>query len=141
METLNPMELLYFNDYGRLEIEHECEMCEQFPLESLNEPCLNCGVTQSDLIELKTHVANTNEAIDYYNSKIKKNDDGKPVAISAELVLSHVSIGGNDCNKIVLSDYEGSPYLVPIFAPFVNFACDVIVYPKIIDEIDFEELW
>lgn len=131
---MNPMELVYFTEDGRLELDHDCEMCNEYPLEDMNEPCLNCGYAQVDLLTVIGHIARANRAIDFYNGLNQDENDKGSVVIQSTLTLSHVSLGGNDCNKLVFSDYEDSPYLIPSFAPFIHHECDVIIYPKKVND-------
>lgn len=133
---MNPMELVYFSEDGRLYLDHDCEMCEKYPIEDLNSECLECGVSRNDLIELESHIANTNRAIDFFNSKAKISEldvHNTSEVVTAELNLSHVSMGGNDCDKIVFSDFEDTG-IVSQFADYIRQDCVVVVYPKGLDE-------
>lgn len=126
---MNPMELVYFGENGRLNLDHDCEMCNEYPVEDMNEPCLACGYAKVDLIEVNNRITETNRAVDFFNAKSKDNNSSV-TAIHCELTLSHVSLGGTDCDKIVLSDLNDSEQMVSLFAPFVRHDCEIVVYPK-----------
>ena len=83
--------ILQFDDSGRLWINHECEMCNTFPLEDWNEPCLNCGHSLDELVTLESYVNRANKAIDILANSV---EDVKEIDVrKGFLQLSCIKLG------------------------------------------------
>lgn len=100
------LDLLYFGEDGRLYINHECDFCTKYPLEDINETCLECGYSQAELLDLKVKVDKQNEAYDFFKVYTNKKEDN-PQVKGALLYVQAVNFG-DGYDKIVLSDLEES---------------------------------
>lgn len=118
-------ELLYFGEDGRLYIQHECEMCELHPLEDLNEPCLECGYSQAELLDLQSKVEKQNEAYDFFKVYTNKKEDNPQV----KGALLHVQsiVLGEGVDRITLADLENSGKLRDM-AGMTDKLCYAIFY-------------
>lgn len=117
--------MLNFDDSGRLYIDHECEMCEKFPLENLNEPCLNCGHSQYELMALEKYVNRANMAIDMY---APSEDEEIGVKVLEGFVqLSSIKLG-KGLDEATLTDIDLTDDIRK-WAEFTDHMVRVIIYP------------
>jgi hypothetical protein len=128
--------LLYFEDNGRLNIDHECEMCMKFPLENLNEPCLSCGVSQGELLTLEKNVQRVNKALDLMN-KFGLDEEGDVDVREAFLHLSSIQLG-DGLDQLLFTDIDQNDEIRGL-ADLTEHMCTVVIYPTNIRHVEGDD--
>lgn len=134
---MNANELLQFDDNGRLYINHECETCMKFPLENLNEPCLQCGHSQIKLITLEKNVTRVNKALDLMANFLGDDMNEDIDVREAFLHLSGIKLG-DGFDEIFFTDLDMTEEIRGL-ADLADSMCRVIIYPTNIrhKEVEF----
>jgi hypothetical protein len=129
--------ILQFDDDGRLYINHHCDICEKFPLENLNEPCLKCGYSQQTLITLERYVNRANKAIDLMGKFIGEDADDNIDVREAFLHLSSITLG-KGLDEVVFTDIDQTDEIRGL-ADLAEHMCRVIIYPTNIRHIEGDD--
>jgi hypothetical protein len=131
--------LLQFDDDGRLYIDHVCESCMKFPLEDLNEPCLECGYMRSKLIQLEKYMNRANKALDLMATAIKEDDQDDEIDVrEAFLHLKSIKLGGSDMDTMVLVDIDQTDEIRRM-ADLAEHMVRVIIYPTNMRHIEGDD--
>jgi len=120
--------LLQFDENGRLYINHDCEACKKFPLENLNEACLECGYSRSELIQLEGLVNRANKAIDMMSNALTE-EDGKEIDVrEVFLHVKEIRLGGDKPDMIILQDLDMTDGIRDL-SDLAEHMVRVIIYP------------
>lgn len=131
--------LIQFDEDGRLYIDHDCQMCFKFPLEHINEPCLQCGYSKLNLIKLEKLVTRTNKAIDLMANMIKEDDHDNEINVrEGFLQLSTIKLGGNGMDSMTLVDIDQTDDIRGL-ADLADHMVRVIIYPTNIRHIEGDD--
>lgn len=129
--------LVYFEDNGRIYLNNECEMCFNYPLENLNEPCLACGLTQQELITLEKNIERANKALDLF-SKFSDDDDLKN-SREAFLHLSGINLG-DGLDQVVFTDIDQTDEIRGL-ADLTEHMVTLVIYPTNIRHVEGDEYY
>ena len=128
---------------GRLALNHGCEFCENIPLENVDEPCFNCGISQSELAQVEGMITKVNRYIDLAQKfdihGLQESDyHNKPVEFQAR--LTNLNLGDKDSVEFVDEYHAGE---LRELNKVAGQPCHVVVYPQYVnntyEEYDDEE--
>jgi hypothetical protein len=130
--------LIQFDDNGRLYINHECESCMKFPLEDLNEPCIECNYSKLALIKLEGKIDRANRAIDLMGKSFTENDGEEIDVREAFVHISEIKLGGSGMDKMILQDIDMTDEIRGM-ADLAEHMVRVIIYPTNIRHVEGDD--